>query len=241
MKKIVITLLRICLLLCIVFAVYKIAEYYMANQRFEQSHTQLQTNLHKRSSGASATNQELLALKALHQQYPHMVAWIRVDGTRIDFPVMQGNDNTYYLNHTYQHAYHPFGEVFMDVRNAREASDANTILYGHNVQTGQVFHDLEQYRSESFRAKHPYVTLLTLDAKKIYKIQAVYTASAYDNYRQVRYEDQQWQDFRKWVHARNLVQGSLPDRATSRILTLSTCSDDANRLVVQAEAVPTVQ
>lgn len=169
----------------------------------------------------------------LKAKYPDMVGWIKIEGTDIDFPVVQGKDNDFYLNHTYKGEYHPFGEVFMDKDDKPDYSDQNTVLYGHNVRSGHVFHDLEQYKKQSFRDAHPYIGIDTVDGKKTYEIVAVYTASAYDPYRKPNYSEEEWGKFRTWVKGKNRIKESLPDR-DARILTLSTCSDEEDRLVVHA-------
>lgn len=183
----------------------------------------------KRQEEASETN----FVAQLKAKYPDMVGWIKIEGTDIDFPVVQGKDNDFYLNHTYKGEYHPFGEVFMDKDDKPDYSDQNTVLYGHNVRSGHVFHDLEQYKEQTFRDAHPYIEIDTVDGKKTYEIVAVYTASAYDPYRKPNYSEEEWEKFRTWVKGKNCIKESLPDRE-GRILTLSTCSDEEDRLVIHA-------
>lgn len=183
----------------------------------------------KQQEEASETN----FVAQLKAKYPDMVGWIKIEGTDIDFPVVQGKDNDFYLNHTYKGEYHPFGEVFMDKDDKPDYSDQNTVLYGHNVRSGHVFHDLEQYKEQTFRDAHPYIEIDTVDGKKTYEIVAVYTASAYDPYRKPNYSEEEWEKFRAWVKGKNRIKESLPDRE-GRILTLSTCSDEEDRLVVHA-------
>lgn len=183
----------------------------------------------KRQEEASETN----FVAQLKAKYPDMVGWIKIEGTDIDFPVVQGKDNDFYLNHTYKGEYHPFGEVFMDKDDKPDYSDQNTVLYGHNVRSGHVFHDLEQYKEQTFRDAHPYIEIDTVDGKRTYEIVAVYTASAYDPYRKPNYSEEEWEKFRTWVKGKNRIKESLPDR-DDRILTLSTCSDEEDRLVVHA-------
>lgn len=183
----------------------------------------------KRQEEASETN----FVAQLKAKYPDMVGWIKIEGTDIDFPVVQGKDNDFYLNHTYKGEYHPFGEVFMDKDDKPDYSDQNTVLYGHNVRSGHVFHDLEQYKEQTFRDAHPYIEIDTVDGKKTYEIVAVYTASAYDPYRKPNYSEEEWEKFRTWVKGKNRIKENLPDRE-GRILTLSTCSDEEDRLVIHA-------
>ena len=83
------------------------------------------------------------------------------EGTDIDFPIVQGKDNDFYLDHNYKNQYHAFGSVYMDYRNSSDFSDLNTVLYGHNVRSGHVFHDLVKYNDENVVNDQPYIIVDT--------------------------------------------------------------------------------
>ena len=70
---------------------------------------------------------------------PDIVAWIRIEAAGIDYPVVQGKDNEYYLHHTFKGEENIAGSIFMDYRNTPDFSDENTIIYGHNMRDGSMF------------------------------------------------------------------------------------------------------
>ncbi|MFR2213338.1 MAG: sortase domain-bontaining protein [Ruminococcus sp.] len=70
---------------------------------------------------------------------PEIIAWIRIPDTRIDYPVVQGTDNEYYLKHTFKKTEHVAGSIFLDKDNSPDFSNRKSILYGHNMKDGSMF------------------------------------------------------------------------------------------------------
>ena len=75
---------------------------------------------------------------------PDIVAWLRIPGV-LEYPVVRGEDNSYYLNHTVQKTYNIAGSIFLDYRNERDFSDSKNIIYGHNMKDGSMFGGLKAY------------------------------------------------------------------------------------------------
>ena len=96
---------------------------------------------------------------ALRQQNPDVLGWILIPGTRVSYPVVQGTDNSYYLNHTWRGGKNSVGAIFMECRNSSDLSDFNTIIYGHRMNNRSMFGTLSQYKSRSYWQAHPYVYL----------------------------------------------------------------------------------
>ena len=83
-----------------------------------------------------------------------MVAWLRIDGTHIDYPVMQGDDNKWYLTHDYLGRYAASGSVFLDYRNRADFGDYVSIIYGHRMNGDLMFSDVAKYADGEFFAAH---------------------------------------------------------------------------------------
>jgi len=236
MKKNLIIIVEIILLLVIVYSGYKIYSYQKANKEFQNTHAELIENVEKLKTSEETENFEINEIAKLKEDYPDIVGWIMIEGTDIDFPVVQGEDNDFYLDHNYKGEYHPFGEVFMDARNNFDFSSQNTILYGHNVRSGHIFHDLEKFKDQEFADKYKHIEIKTPQGILNYEIVAVYPASVNDDYRNPNYKENEWKIFRNWVGERNLLHSELPE-SNEKILTLSTCSDDKDRLAIHAKLV----
>ena len=73
-----------------------------------------------------------------------VVGWIKIEDTDINYPIVKGEDNSYYLNHNILNESSQNGWIFMDYRNSDDFSDNNTVIYGHNIKSGIMFSDLTQ-------------------------------------------------------------------------------------------------
>ena len=99
--------------------------------------------------------------ESLCAENPDVVGWIYCEGTPINYPVLQGKDNDQYLYHDYTGAYNIDGSIFVDADNAPRFADSNTIIYGHNMNSGSMFACLEKWRDQGFYEEHPVIWLLT--------------------------------------------------------------------------------
>ena len=99
--------------------------------------------------------------KALQAKNPDVVGWIYCEGTPIDYPVLQGDDNDQYLHTDYTGAYSIDGSIFVDADNTPGFVDSNTIIYGHHMASGAMFAGLEKWADQSYYEEHPVIWLLT--------------------------------------------------------------------------------
>lgn len=98
---------------------------------------------------------------ALLQENGNIVGWIYVPGCEISFPIVQGSDNSYYLNHTTNGEYNNRGAIFLDSAASADFSDDNSIVYGHSVEGGGMFTLLKNFTDSSFFDEHPVFYVLT--------------------------------------------------------------------------------
>ncbi len=164
------------------------------------------------------------------------MGWIRVGGTEIDYPIVKGSDNDYYLNHNYKDDYNVFGAIFMDYRNKEDFSDQNTIIYGHNNVRAGNFKDLHKYEEENFFKEDKFIEIYSLSGYKKYKVFAVYNADPYDKFRSPSYSEEDGKKLISYIKERNILKTEVPSEIKD-ILTLQTCSPKDTRLVVQGKLV----
>ncbi|MCD7734558.1 MAG: class B sortase [Clostridiales bacterium] len=98
---------------------------------------------------------------ALLAANPDVVGWLYCPDTVINYPVLQGESNDTYLHHMVDGSYNSAGSIFLDYRNAADFSDANSILYGHNMKNESMFGTLDKYKKQSYYDEHPVLWLLT--------------------------------------------------------------------------------
>lgn len=97
----------------------------------------------------------------LRSVYPQIKAWLFQEGTNVNYPVMQAEDNEYYLDHLYNGKINKHGSIFLDCGNSGELIDANNYIYGHKTKTGEMFGVLHKYQEQAYFDAHPQMTLFT--------------------------------------------------------------------------------
>lgn len=174
---------------------------------------------------------------ALRQQNPDVLGWILIPGTRVSYPVVQGTDNSYYLDHTWRGGKNSVGAIFMDYRNSGDLSDFNTIIYGHRMNNRSMFGTLSQYKSRSYWQAHPYVYLTDDSGTHRYEIFAAGEVSVdSDVYRLGLRSNSGRQSFLDSCLSLSALNTGVTPHVYDKVLTLSTCTGNghATRWVVQA-------
>jgi sortase B len=165
--------------------------------------------------------------------------WMKINNTNINYPVVQGKDNSYYLDHDFQHIKGKVGTVFIDYRNDIEKS-RNIVIYGHNMNDGSMFHDLVKYKDEDFFKANSEI-IITLDNRKYkYKIFSVYVTKSTDNYFKLVFNsDKEFENYLNDAMNKSSINSDIKAGSGDKIITLSTCSyefDDA-RTVIHAKLI----
>lgn len=187
------------------------------NQNEEQNETQ--------SGEEPETNWPVVDFTALAEINPDIVAWIYIEDTEINYPVVQGSDNQYYLKHLFSGEWNSLGCIFLDTRNAADFSDRNSILYGHHMKNGTMFSGLTEYKKQEFYDTHPTILIMTPEQNFRIEIFAGYVANVNDNAWKVDFDaDTVFEDWQKSVKERSCLDSEIIPAATDHIVTLSTCS-----------------
>ncbi len=188
----------------------------------------------------------------LYQKNEDIAGWITLDGTDLNYPVVQCEDNDYYLTRNFYGKKERHGVPYVDYRNDIKDLDFNTILYGHNMKSdNQMFSELEKYyegtEALTYYRKHPIISFDTVYEKLNWKIFAVFTANVDPSNGQVfEYYDMinpqgnaEFNEFIMQVKNRSIFNIPVDVKFTDKILTLSTCyyEYEGQRLVVMARLV----
>lgn len=181
--------------------------------------------------------QELLHidLNALREENEDVIGWIFIPDTKINYPLLQWTDNTFYLNHTWTQSNNASGSIFMEYQNSPDFSDFNTIIYGHNMRNGTMFGSLHNYRRPNYWKNHPYVYIVNDHGVFRFDVFAAQSASTQSVIYGLGIEsDQRKEEFIRFARDYSFFETDIVPTAEDRILTLSTCtgSGHTNRWVV---------
>ncbi len=162
-----------------------------------------------------------------------MVAWVTIDDTNIDYPVMQGEDNTKFLNVNPYGDYSLSGSIFLDSRNSSDFTDEYSILYGHHMAYGSMFGALDDFLDEDYLKEHKTGTLIIgRDARKTYELGvfASIKVNVYDN----KVLDPDTVENISRIIEKEAVSYNRSIKKSDHILALSTCTEpvSTNRLLV---------
>ena len=107
------------------------------------------------------TTERMLKVKKLQKENDDIVGWLEIEDTNINYPVLQGDDNEFYLNRNYKKEKSEKGSIFLDAKYNWNIPSNNLLIYGHNIINGLMFQDLLKYESQDFYKKHPNIRFTT--------------------------------------------------------------------------------
>lgn len=178
---------------------------------------------------------------ALKEKNPDTIAFIHMQGNNINYPVVQTDNNDYYLKHAYDKSKNSAGWVFMDYRNNITTLSDNTVIYGHGRLDETVFGSLKNALTANWQAnKENYVIWLTTEKENlVFQIFSIYTIPSENYYIETDFSSSA--DKEKWLNTmkeRNTTSFDTSVNTNDKILTLSTCqNNNGGRIVVQAKLI----
>lgn len=226
-KKIV---LAVCIIVFI-FSAALLVKHFVETQKNEQGFEDL-SKLVSETGTDNSEDDKAPDYSELIAKNSDFVGWITVPNTHINHPIVQGDDNNFYLNHNFDKQYDKRGAVFMDYQNNAIDLDANTIIYAHNFYDTTMFSELTQYDNIDFYKKTPVFEFNTVEKKYKFKIYAVFitNASASEdngyvfNYIYPHMDGENFDGFIKEVNKRRLYVTDVDINDDDKMLTLSTCA-----------------
>lgn len=179
-------------------------------------------------------------LSGLQETNPDIIGWIRIPGTALSYPLLQPDNNEYYLKHTYNNIYSDFGSVFIDA-NCNMGS-ANTIIYGHNMKNQSMFGTLRNYftKGQEYLEEHPYIYIVYNNAEYRYQIISAIVVETDDLvYTYNFFSDEDKEAWFESISNRSLLSIERENGELGHFITLSTCTSrtETERRVIIAEQV----
>lgn len=175
--------------------------------------------------------------KKAHYTNKETVGAIYIPKTSIMFPIVKHKDNNYYLNHTYYNNYAIRGAIFMDFNQTFE--DKHTMIYGHNLNSGDMFSELTNYRNPNYAKSHNIAYIWNKDKKGKYRVFSSFVTSRTD-YETYKLGYPNINSYDKWlqkIKRRSVVKYKLRPNKNENTITLSTCTDNTHRQTIHLQKI----
>ena len=185
--------------------------------------------------------------KTLYSKNKRLIGWLKIDDTNIDYPVMQTENNEYYLDHNFNQEYDKNGSLFLDCDCNVYPRSTNMIIYGHHMKSGSMFGNLQQYAKESYGEKHSIIEFDTIYEKATYQVMYVFRSQVYNEddvvFKYYQFieanSEEEFNFYMKEMASMSLYDTGVTANFGDSLLTLSTCdsSQTDGRFVVVAKRI----
>ena len=175
----------------------------------------------------------------LKRTNPDVVGWLKVNGTNINYPFVQSSDNDYYLTHSFNKSYNGAGWVFLDYRN-NGTNNKNTIIYAHGRSDKTMFGTLKNVLNNGWlnNTNNYVIKISTETENSLWQIFSVYRIPTTSDYLQTNFNDEtEYQNFLDMIKVRSSHNFDTNVASTDNILTLSTCYNNSDKMVVHAKLI----
>ena len=175
----------------------------------------------------------------LKKTNPDVVGWLKVNGTNINYPFVQSSNNDYYLTHSFNKSYNGAGWVFLDYRN-NGTNNKNTIIYAHGRSNKTMFGTLKNVLNNGWlnNTNNYVIKISTETENSLWQIFSVYRIPTTSDYLQTNFNDEtEYQNFLDMLKDRSSHNFDTNVSSTDNILTLSTCYNNSDKMVVHAKLI----
>jgi len=233
-KKYVIILISIFTIICLVGLIYSLINIINWKKNVDDN-----KDIHEEIKENITVNEEdnliKIDFKSLKEQNSDIIAYIKVNGTNIDYVVVKGNDNSYYLKHNFNKEYNIAGWIFADYHNKFDDTDKNIVLFGHNTKDGSMFGTLINILDKNWQENkdNSEITLITERGQYKYQVFSTYSIKPEDYYINTIFNnDDEYSRFINEIKSRSNYDYNVEVNSSDKVLTLSSCIGDGKKRVV---------
>ena len=195
--------------------------------------TEISKNILETEQIQPIETERMLKVQTLKKENSDIVGWLEIENTSINYPVLQGTDNEYYMTHNYKKEKSKNGSIFLNYKYDWNIASNNLLIYGHNLNNGTMFQELLKYSDKNFYINHPIIRFTTEKEDSEFEIISVFKSRVYYNTEQnvFRYyffinpsSEEEYNNFVQ--NAKNSSMYNIDSTATygDQLITLSTCS-----------------
>ena len=260
-KNIIIILIVTALIITLIISIFNIVKWKMDSNKTNEEITNIQEDIDV-DEVEDTENTEIIELveeppkenpywdyinmnminvdfNVLKRTNPDVVGWVKVNGTNINYPFVQANDNKYYLTHSFNKSYNAAGWVFLDYRN-NNTNNKNTIIYAHGRTDKTMFGTLRKVLNNGWlnNTDNFVIKISTETENSLWQIFSVYHIPTTSDYLKTDFnDDTEYQNFLDMIKNRSSHNFNTNVTSTDNILTLSTCYNNNEIMVVHAKLI----
>ena len=233
-RKCVIILIVIFSIICLIGVIYSLIN--IINwKRDVDDNKDINEEVKKNITNNEKDDSIKIDFKSLKEQNPDTIAYLKVNGTDIDYVVVKGNDNSYYLKHNFNKEYNIAGWIFADYHNLVDESDKNIVIFGHDTKDGSMFGTLKNVLDKSWQENKDNlkITLITEKGQYKYQVFSTYIITPEDYYINTIFNSyDEYSKFINKIKSRSNHDYDVEVDSKDKVLTLSSCIYDGKKRVV---------
>lgn len=239
-KEIFLNILILLFIIILIISIGCIAKWFMDNKENKEISDKVSEaiiEINENKDEEIEYKVDFVKLKEINNQ---IVAYLKVNETKIEYAVVQAKDNSYYLRRNLDKKYNVGGSIFMDYKNKLDGTDKNIVIYGHNMKNDSMFGTLKNIlKEEWYNNEENYIINLTTEKEeKKYKVFSVYKIKTEDYYIDTEFKENEFEKFINTLKDRSIKDFGTEIDEQDNILTLSTCADNnAYRIVLHAKQI----
>lgn len=242
-KKVIILLIfAICIIILIGIAIYT-SKNFMASNKDKGKIEEAQDYMEDENYDDQVEN-----LKKMQEKSKNIISWIKIDDTKINYPVLQTDDNEYYLDHDYENNESQYGSIFLKATCDVNDVNSNLIIYGHNMKDGEMFTGIMQYGNKAFWDEHNLIQLITDNGVREYEVMSAFRSRVFYKretdvfrfYNYLKFENEEkYNEYVNNVKKIQLYDTGVTAEYGEQLMTLITCeySQENGRFVVVAKRI----
>lgn len=175
-------------------------------------------------------------VQSYHYTNPDVIGWLYIQDTAVNYPIVQGTDNVFYMDHNWRGQSYYGGSIFADWQCSLEQSD-NALVYGHNLANGTMLHGIKYYKDKEWGEAHRYFEVATLTTRYLYEVMSVNViygeaGADFTYWNCIDLTEEEYDAFVQNIRRTSYIwygdEDHLPKDGTDRIITLQTCNSGAN-------------
>ena len=247
-KKQILRLILVVLLIISICGMGYLCYYFYNQYKDKKDNTHILNEIDVNNKIETQKTERMLQLEELQKENKEIVGWLEIEGTNINYPILQSSDNEFYLTHNYKKEKSVSGSLFLDKDFDLINGSSNYLIYGHRSKQGLMFEDLLKYAKEDFYKEHTKIKFTTLKEDSMYEILSVFYSRVYyekekDVFRYYYFinadNEEEYNHFIKEAKKASIYNTGVNANYGEQLLTLSTCeySQEDGRFVVVAKKI----